>query len=54
MVTVGDHTYYGEHRVMQRIVKSVCCTPETNIILYVNYTSIKKCKSHVSGEYLKI
>ena len=23
-------------------IKSLCCTPETNIMLYVNYTSIKK------------
>ena len=23
-------------------VKSLCCTPETNIILYVNYALIKK------------
>jgi len=41
MVTDGDYTYSSEHWVVYRIVKSVCCTPETNIILYVNYTSVK-------------
>ena len=30
---------------MYMIVKSLCCTPEINIILYVNYTSIKCFKS---------
>ena len=25
-------------------VEILCCTPETNIILYVDYTSIKKIK----------
>lgn len=35
-------TYCGEYCVMYRIVKSLCCTPETNITLYFNYTSIKK------------
>ena len=25
-------------------VKTLCCTPETNITLYVNYTSIKIIK----------
>jgi len=27
---------------MYGIVQSLCCTPGTNIALYVNYTSIKK------------
>ena len=39
MVTDGGHIYHGEHRGMHRIA---CCTPETSIMLYVNYTLIKK------------
>ena len=27
---------------MYKNIKSLCCTPKTNIILYVNYTLIKK------------
>ena len=41
----GDRRWlhlHGEYRVMYRIVKSLCCTPKANIVLYVNYTSIIK------------
>lgn len=38
MVTTLNH---GGHVVMYVTVKSVCCTPETNIISYINHTSIK-------------
>ena len=31
----------GDHFVMYLIVRSLCCTPETNLILYINYISIK-------------
>ena len=27
-------------------IESLCCTPETNIILYVNYVTIKKNSSY--------
>ena len=37
----GNYTY-GEHFVMYINVKSLCCTPETNIIFCFNYISIKK------------
>ena len=30
------------HFVMYKNIKSLCCTPETNIILYIDYNSIKK------------
>ena len=33
-----DVTYCGDHFA---IYKSLCCTPKTNIMLYVNYISIK-------------
>lgn len=39
MVTDGDDTYSGAHWVMYRVGKS-SCTPEINITLFVNYTSI--------------
>lgn len=42
MVTNGDDTYPGEYFVMYIKVKSPCSTPETNIISYVNSTSVKK------------
>lgn len=42
MLTDGNYTDCGEHFVMYIVVKSLCCGPETNIILYINYTSIKK------------
>lgn len=42
----GDEepTYRDEHWEMYRIVESLCCTPETNIKLYVNYPGIWKNK----------
>lgn len=39
--TDDDLTYCGEHCVIYRIVESLCCAPEINITLYVNYSSIK-------------
>ena len=40
VVTKGGYTY-GEHSIMCRKVESLCCTPETNITLCVNYTDKK-------------
>ena len=31
----------GEHRIMYKIVELLCCTPETNVIFCVNYTTKK-------------
>lgn len=42
MVTEGLYTYYSEQLVMHLIVKSLGDTLKTNVILYVNSTSIKK------------
>ena len=42
MVTDGYQTCCDDHFIMYLIVRSLCCTPETNIILYINYTSIKR------------
>ena len=44
MVTDHNYTYHGEDCIMYKLVTSLCCMPETNITLYVNYTSIKKKK----------
>ena len=41
MVKDGNYTYRGEHRIINVIVESLCCMPETNIILYVKYAAIK-------------
>ena len=38
----GHQTYHGEHSITYVNVESLCSLPETNIILYVNYTLIKK------------
>jgi len=40
MVTDGSYIY--EHRIMYKVVESLCCTPTTHVTLCVNYTSIKK------------
>ena len=38
---IKEYSYHGEHWAMYKIVKSLYCTPENNITLYVNYTGIK-------------
>lgn len=42
MVTDVIYTYPSKQWVMYRIVKSLCCTSETDITLYIKYTSTKK------------
>ena len=37
-------TYCGDHLAIYTYIDSLCYTPETNIMLYVNYISIKKIK----------
>ena len=34
--------YHDNHFTVYTNIDSMCCTPETNIMLYVNYSSIKK------------
>ena len=36
--------FHNEHNAN---IKSLCCTPEINVMLYVNYTSIKKCINEI-------
>ena len=46
---IKEDTYCDEDWVMYRTVESLCCTPETNITLYVNYTrSLKNNNSKLN------
>ena len=49
IVKTFDDNWTCDHLVMYKSIKSTCCTPETNIILYVKYNSIKKRK-HISQD----
>ena len=58
-MTDGNWTYCDDHFAMYTNVKSICCTLETNIIVYVNYTLINLKKEetmilllHVNKEVL--
>lgn len=42
MITRLTLLWWPEHFAMYVNIQSVCCAPETNIICYVTYTSIKK------------
>ena len=42
MGTDSYQTYCGDHFRMHTNVKSLCSTPETNIILYVNYILLQR------------
>ena len=37
--------YKGERSEKEYITESLCCIPETNTVLYINYTSVKGLKS---------
>lgn len=40
MMTDGNYTYSGEHCNVQNC--RLCCTPQTNRTLFINYTSMRK------------
>ena len=44
--------YHGDHFVMFKNIKSLCCTPETDIILlsHLYYTLIKKRERDFPGD----
>ena len=42
MVTNGNQTQCGDHFVMYRNIKSLCCAPGADVVLQVNYTSKTK------------
>lgn len=46
MVTNGDYTYRGDQFAIHTNVETLCCTHETNRILYVSNTSVKKNLLH--------
>ena len=41
-MTDGNWTSRGDYFVIYKNIESLCCIPETIIILQVNYTLIKK------------
>ena len=45
MVADGYQSYSDDHFVMYKNIKSLCSIPETNIIMYVDYTSVKNVKA---------
>lgn len=44
MGTEGSQTYRDDHFITGACVKSLYRTPESNIILHINHSSIKKKK----------
>ena len=48
----GNQTWSNDHLIMYTNIELLCCTPETNITLYVNYSSIKYIHSRVSEDML--
>lgn len=42
MVTDGSSSYRGDHFVTYINIELLCYIPETKIILYIDYTSIRK------------
>ena len=41
MVTYVNQTYGDDHFAIYTNIKPLCCTPDINIMLYVNYAAIK-------------
>ena len=37
MMTDSNKIYQEEHSIMYKTIEALCGTPETNIILYVNF-----------------
>ena len=51
MVTDVNQTYFGDCFPITTNIESLRCIPETNLMLYVNDTPIKKKKPFEHGEY---
>ena len=49
METDGYCTYCDDHFIMNANIKSLCSTPETKIIVYINNTSIENKQTSFSG-----
>lgn len=48
---VRDGSYTCEQSITIRVVEPLCCTPETNVALCVNYAQIKTNKAWVNNVY---
>ena len=42
MARDANQTYCGAHFAIYTYIESLCCTPETNIMFYVNCIALKK------------
>ena len=42
-------TYFGDHFIIYANIKALCCTLETNMMLYVNCTLIKKNRKAIEN-----
>ena len=43
-MTDGNQAYHGDHFIMYKNIKLLCCKPKTNITLYVSYNLNKERK----------
>ena len=50
----GDKWWLYKYNIMYRLVGSLCCTPETNVALCVNYTSIKNKRKVSRNKYAMV
>lgn len=48
MVADGGQVYGSDHFLMYINAESLCCTSEISMILYANYTAIKKKRKRKS------
>lgn len=49
----NNETYRGGHFAVYADIESLHCTPEANMMLYVNYDSIKEKKEKDAEVHLK-
>ena len=54
MVMDVNETYCEDHFTAYTSIESLCCIPETNRMLYVNYTSVKTKNYFVKKMHKKI
>lgn len=47
-----NKAYSGDYFAMYTNIESLCCTPVTNIMFYVNYTSMTKKQITNHSSYL--
>ena len=47
----GDWTYCGNHFTTYTGVESLCCTPETKLMLHVNYIIKKKKEKNATWRW---